>query len=65
MSNEYYEEQWQRFRKSYDVKNKYHYSIGKDSNFQDHTVPESEWDTIPIWLQNIMRLQKKSSINKQ
>ena len=43
MSNEYYEESWKRFRKSYDVKNKYH-PIGKDSNFQEYIIPESSWE---------------------
>ena len=43
MSNEYYEESWKRFRKSYDVKNKYH-PIGKDSNFQTYIIPSKAWD---------------------
>jgi len=58
MSNEYYEESWKRFRKSYDVKNKYH-PIGVSANYQEYTVPATEWSAIPKWLQNIMRLQKK------
>ena len=34
--NDYYEEQWKRFRKSYDIKNKYHDYVGKDSSFMDY-----------------------------
>ena len=42
MSNEYYEEQWKRFRKSYDVKNKYH-SIGQDYYFGDYKYEATQW----------------------
>ena len=59
MSNEYYEESWKRFRKSYDVKNKYH-PIGKTANYQEYIVPADKWNAIPKWLQKIMRLQKKT-----
>ena len=42
MSNEYYEEQWKRFRKSYDVKNKYH-PIGQDHYFGDYKYEATQW----------------------
>ena len=59
MSNEYYKEQWKKFRKSYDVKNKYH-PIGQSANFQDYVIPATQWNDIPLWLQKIMRLEKRS-----
>ena len=40
--NEYYEEQWKRFRKSYDVKNKYH-PIGQDYYFGDYKYEATQW----------------------
>ena len=58
MSNEYYKEQWKRFRKSYDHKNKY-YPIGKEFNFQDYTILSTQWNDIPLWLQRVMRLEKR------
>ena len=42
MSREYYEEQWKRFRKSYDVKNKYH-PIGQDHYFGDYKYEATQW----------------------
>ena len=42
MSNEYYEEQWKRFRKSYDVKNKYH-PTGQDHYFGDYKYEATQW----------------------
>ena len=41
--NEYYEEQWKRFRKSYDVKNKYH-PTGQDHYFGDYKYEATEWN---------------------
>ena len=43
MSNEYYEEQWKRFRKSYDVKNKYH-PIGTSHYFCDFKYDSTTWN---------------------
>ena len=60
MSNEYYEESWKRFRKSYDIKNKY-FPIGKDSNFQDYVIPATQWNSIPSWVQNNMRLERRKN----
>jgi hypothetical protein len=40
--NEYYEKQWKRFRKSYDVKNKYH-PIGKDYYFGNYKYEATKW----------------------
>ena len=39
----YYEEQWKRFRKSYDVKNKYH-PIGQDHYFGDYKYEATQWN---------------------
>ena len=66
IENEYYKEQWKKFRKSYDVKNKYH-PIGKDSNFQDYVIPATQWNDIPSWVQKNMRLEKRlgNSIRKE
>ena len=44
MSNEYYEEQWKRFRKSYDVKNKYHDLVGKHTSFMDYRIEATDWN---------------------
>ena len=44
MSNEYYEKQWKGFRKSYDVKNKYHDLVGKHSSFMDFRIEASDWN---------------------
>ena len=62
MSNEYYKEQWKRFRKSYDVKNKYH-PIGQSANFQDYVILATQWNDIPSWVQNNMRLEKRLGNN--
>lgn len=40
--NDYYKESWKRFRKSYDVKNKYH-PIGKDYYFGDFKYEATKW----------------------
>ena len=42
--NDYYEEQWKRFRKSYDIKNKYHDYVGKDSSFMDYKYEATTWN---------------------
>ena len=42
MSNEYYEEQWKRFRKYYDEKNKYQH-IGQDYYFGDYKYEATQW----------------------
>ena len=43
-SNEYYEESWRRFRKSYDVKNKYH-PPGESHYFGDYKYHDStQWN---------------------
>ncbi len=42
--NEYYEEQWKRFRKSYDIKNKYHDYVGKHSLFTDYRIEATVWN---------------------
>ena len=41
--NEYYRESWKRFRKSYDVKNKY-YPPGKDYYFGDFKYEATQWN---------------------
>ena len=57
--NEYYREQWQRFRKSYDVKNKYH-PIGKDSNFQNYKIEASQWNEPMLTkMHKSIRLEKR------
>jgi len=41
--NEYYEESWKRFRKSYDVKNKYH-PTGQSYYFGDYKYEATQWN---------------------
>ena len=40
--NEYYQEQWKRFRKSYNIKNKY-LPIGQDHYFGDFKHEATQW----------------------
>ena len=44
MTNDYYEEQWKRFRKSYNVKNKYHDLVGNHSSFMDYRIEATDWN---------------------
>ena len=41
--NEYYQEQWKRFRKSYNIKNKY-LPIGQDHYFGDFKYEATQWN---------------------
>ena len=41
--NDYYEKQWKRFRKSYDIKNKYH-PIGQDYYFGNYKYEATQWN---------------------
>ena len=43
MSNEYYAEQWKRFRKSYDVRNKY-IPVGQDHYFGNFKYEATQWN---------------------
>jgi|TARA_Y100000034_G_scaffold132699_1_gene196320 hypothetical protein len=43
MSNEYYTEQWKRFRKSYDVRNKY-IPVGQDHYFGNFKYEATQWN---------------------
>ena len=43
MSNEYYDEQWRRFRKTYDIKNKYHDYVGDHLSFMDYRIEATQW----------------------
>ena len=41
--NAYYEKQWKQFRKSYDIKNKYH-AIGQDYYFGNFKYEATQWN---------------------
>ena len=59
MSNEYYEKQWMNFRKSYDIKNKYH-PPGKDYSFMDYRIEAIHWnEPMLVTMHNTIRLETK------
>ena len=62
--NEYYEEQWKRFRKSYDVKNKYH-SIGQDYYFGDYKYEATQWhEKLLTKMHSTIKLEGRPDANK-
>jgi hypothetical protein len=65
MSNEYYTEQWTRFRKSYDVKNKYH-PPGESHYFGDYQYDSTTWNEPMLSAyHNTIRLEGRTQDGKQ